>query len=320
MTTIDTKKPIKVLVIAGPTAVGKSAFALHAAREFDGEIISCDSMQIYRGMDIGTAKPSEKELAACPHHLIDIADPAEGFSAAKYAKLAKEAIKDTAGRGKLPIVCGGTGLYLDGILYEMDYGAGPANENIRKTLEERAKTEGPLPLHEELKTLDPAAAEEIHPNNAKRIIRALERLKLGEDGLRPFSSERRPYTDIDPLLIGLERPRDELYDRINERVDAMMDAGLVKEVEALRSVGLDSENIAMQAIGYKELFACLDGKMSLSDAVEKIKTGSRHYAKRQFTWFRRYDKMKWLDISSFETETEAMRQMDGIVELWLRRP
>lgn len=320
MTTIDSVKPIKTLLIAGPTAVGKSTFALHVAREFDGEIISCDSMQIYRGMDIGTAKPTKEELAICPHHLIDIADPAERFSAAKYAKLARKAIKDVAGRGKLPIVCGGTGLYLDGILYEMAYGAGPCDDNIRKILEERAEKEGPLPLHDELKNLDPAAAEDIHPNNVKRIIRALERLKLGEDGLRPFSSERMPYPDIEPLLIGLERPREELYERINERVDIMMDAGLLKEVEALRSEGSSSENIAMQAIGYKELLAYLDGEMSLSDAVDKIKTGSRHYAKRQFTWFRRYDRMKWLDISSFETETDAMRQMDGIIELWLRRP
>lgn len=312
-----TGKKMKTLVIAGPTAVGKTAFALHAAGRFDGEIISCDSMQIYRGLDIGTAKPSKYELASCPHHMIDIIDPSEDFSAARYADMARDAIKDVSERGKLPIVCGGTGLYLDGILYDMDYGQGPVDEKLRRSLEERLEKEGPLPLHEELKSLDPAAAQEIHPNNAKRLVRALERIHLGEGQVTPFKERRKENPDLDPLLIGLSRDREELYDRINARVDIMMEEGLLHEVKGLVDSGLDLENISMLGIGYKELLEHIRSGIDLDEAVDNIKKASRHYAKRQFTWFRRYDRMNWVDLSAFGSEDEAIDEMDAMIEEWL---
>ena len=311
----DTK--IKTVAITGPTADGKSAFALHAAKRFDGEIISCDSMQIYRCLDIGTAKPTVKELATCPHHLIDIVDPSDDFSAARYAAMAREAIEEVSMRGKLPVICGGTGLYLEGILYDMDYGPGPADDDIRTELESRLQKEGSLPLHRELQTLDPAAAEDIHPNNAKRIIRALERIRLGEGGITSYRSSRRDNPVIEPLLIGLEMDRAALYERINTRVDRMMDQGLLDEVSGLVKSGLSTENISMLGIGYKELIDHINGERSFEDAVEKIKTGTRHYAKRQFTWFRRYDRMNWIDISAYDSEEEAMQTMDTMIEDWL---
>ena len=309
---------IKTLVIAGPTAVGKTEFALHAASAFDGEIISCDSMQIYHGMDIGTAKPSSEEMALCPHHMIDIADPSKPFSAAMFAEMARSAISDISSRGKLPVICGGTGLYLDGVLYDMDYGNNPENIEIRRFYTEMAEKDGPLALHEELRKKDPAAAEEIHPNNIKRIIRALERISLGEENLQPFSSRRTENSEIDPLIIGLSRPREELYDRINRRVDIMMEMGLEDEVKGLVDSGLSLENISMQAIGYKEILECLNGESTMEEAVDRIKKNSRHYAKRQFTWFKRYDKMEWVDISAFGSEKEAMDEMDRMIEIWLK--
>lgn len=308
---------IKILVIAGPTAVGKTAFAIHAASAFNGEIISCDSMQIYRGMDIGTAKPSKEELERTPHHLIDIADPSDEFSAARFSDMAQMAIEDVSNRGRLPIICGGTGLYLDGILYEMDYGNSPSDPDIRRELEEIYEKSGPLPLHEELKKRDPVAAEAIHPNNVKRMIRALERLRLGEKSLKPFSSERIRKEGLDPLLIGLTRPREELYERIDLRVDKMMEEGLEEEVKRLSESGLTLENTSMLGIGYKEIYQYLQGGSTIDEAVKKIKTGTRHYAKRQFTWFRRYDTMKWIDISRYGTEEKAIEAMDEMISTWL---
>jgi len=307
----------KILVIAGPTAVGKTAFACHAADEFDGEIISCDSMQIYRGLDIGTAKPSREELALHPHHLIDIIDPDEEFSAARYVELARARINEVAERGKLPIICGGTGLYLDGIIYEMDYGAGPEDEIFRRTMETVAETEGPTALHKRLKDRDPLAAEDIHPNNTKRIIRALERIHLGEESLKAFSRKKKDNPSVEPLLIGLERPRKDLYDRINQRVDQMIDGGLIGEVEQLLHGGIGPHKPSMQAIGYKEIVDYFDGRLDYDASIDRIKTGSRHYAKRQFTWFRRYDKMKWLDISEYDSDEKAMEAMDQLISEWL---
>ena len=235
-----------------------------------------------------------------------------------YADMARNAISEISSRDKLPIVCGGTGLYLDGILYDMDYGINPENVEIRRFYTEMAEKDGPLALHEELKKKDPAAAEEIHPNNIKRIIRALERISLGEENLQPFSSRRTDNSQIDPLIIGLSRPREELYDRINRRVDKMMELGLEDEVKGLVDSGLSLENMSMQAIGYKEILEYFSGECTMDEAVDRIKKNSRHYAKRQFTWFRRYDRMEWVDISAFGSEKEAMDEMDRMIERWLK--
>ncbi len=299
----------RVLVIAGPTAVGKTGFAIRAARHFGGEIVSCDSMQVYRFMDIGSAKPTREEREAVPHHLIDFVDPGEEFSAAKYADLARSSIGEIAGRGKLPIVCGGTGLYLNGILYEMDFGEGPKDPELRRRLEARAEAGGGLPLHEELSRRDPEAAARIHPNNVKKVIRALERLELGEGGLRDFHDIAVPNPALDPVLIGLSRERAELYARIDERVDRMIGAGLAAEVQGLLDRGLSEENISMLGIGYKEMLPFLRGETTLEEAAERIKRNTRRFAKRQFTWFRRYDTMRWLNISDYPSEEEAGREL-----------
>ena len=295
----------RILVIAGPTASGKSALAMKLAESLEGEIISCDSMQVYRGMDIGSAKPTAEEQARNPHHLIDVADPKEEFSAAKYAGMAREAIGDIAGRGKLPVVCGGTGLYLNGILYEMDFGDGPKDSRLRGTLERRAEEEGGEALHRELAQRDPDAAARIHPNNVKKIIRALERLELGEERVQEFQDIRKENPDIDPVLIGLTMDRSVLYGRIDRRVDVMMERGLLEEVRRLTASGLTAEDISMQGIGYKELIAFLSGETALDEAVDQIKKNTRHYAKRQLTWFRRYPDMTWFDLTGVESTEEA---------------
>lgn len=305
----------RILVIAGPTASGKSALAVNLAEKLGGEIISCDSMQIYRGMDIGSAKPTKEEQARVPHHMIDVADPKEAFSAAKYARMARKAIREISGRGKLPVVCGGTGLYLNGILYEMDFGDGPEDPDLRRRLERRAEEEGGEALHRELAALDPAAAARIHPNNVKKIIRALERLQLGEERVQEFQDIRRENPEIDPVLIGLTMDRKKLYGRIERRVEDMMARGLMEEVRRLAAQGLTAEDISMQGIGYKELIAFLSGENTLEEAVAQIKKNTRHYAKRQLTWFRRYRGMVWFDL----TDDDAEQTITGDVLQWLKK-
>ncbi|MBQ9016434.1 MAG: tRNA (adenosine(37)-N6)-dimethylallyltransferase MiaA [Firmicutes bacterium] len=305
-------QPIKIVVIAGPTAVGKTAFAIGTARRFGGEIVSCDSMQLYKYMDIGSAKPTEEERALAAHHLIDCIDPLApkgDFSAAKYAVLAEKAIRDIHARDRLPIVSGGTGLYLNAILYEMDFGERQPDLQLRSRLSRIAETEGPQPLHEMLREKDPKAAERIHPNNVKKVIRALERLEGGEETLREFHAVRKKNPLYDPVLIGLTRDRSELYERINARVQKMIEEGLVEEVRRLQKMGLSTEYISMLGIGYKEILAFLAGETTLAEATELIQKNTRHFAKRQLTWFRRYDKMFWLDISEYGDDHSAMEEL-----------
>ena len=304
--------PIRILVIAGPTAVGKTAFAIEAAKRYGGEIVSCDSMQLYRGMDIGSAKPTADERAQAPHHLIDCVDPAgiDGpFSAARYAQLAQEAILDIAGRGKLPVIAGGTGLYLNAILYEMDFGAAPEDPEVRRAFEEIAEKEGSEEVHRMLRERDPAAAERIHPNNTKKIIRALERLELGESSVRSFAEIQKKNPLYDPLLVGLTRDRQELYDRINRRVDLMLEEGLDREVRSLTDQGLSEEHISMLGIGYKEMLPYLRGEISREEAADLIKKNTRHLAKRQLTWFRRYDTIFWLNISDYDSDEASLEAL-----------
>ena len=302
---------IRILVIAGPTAAGKTAFAIEAARKFNGEIVSCDSMQLYRGMDIGSAKPTPEERAQVPHHLIDCIDPAASdgeFSVARYAEMAKDIIADIAARGKLPVIAGGTGLYLNALLYEMDFADAPKDQTLRSRLEEIAGREGSAALHQMLMDQDPAAAERIHPNNTKKLIRALERLAQGEKDVQPFDACRRENPIYDPLLVCLTRDRQELYDRINARVLQMMDAGLVEEVRGLAQQGLSEEYISMLGIGYKEIFRYLRGEDDLETTIDTIQKNTRHLAKRQLTWFRRYDKMFWFNISDYADDREAVKE------------
>ena len=307
--------PIRLLVIAGPTAAGKTAFALEAAKRYDGEIVSCDSMQIYRFMDIGSAKPTISERREVPHHLVDCIDPGQPFSAAMYRELASAAIEDIHSRGKLPVICGGTGLYLNALLYDMDFGVSPENPALREKLEKLADEEGPQALHELLQRQDPRAAQRIHPNNVKKVIRALERLEGGEDDLREFADVRRENPRYAPVLIGLTRDRAELYDRIDRRVLQMVEQGLVDEVRRLQEMGLSENNISMLGIGYKELLPFLRGECTLDEATKTIQKNTRHLAKRQLTWFRRYATIHWVNISEHENEEQALEAMFS----WLER-
>ncbi len=304
-----------IIAVAGPTAVGKTKFSILLAEAFDGEIISCDSMQLYRFMDIGSAKPTSEELARARHHLVDIIDPREEFSVARYQKMAKAAIQEVFARGKTPIISGGTGLYLNSLLYEMDFSSVPQDDSYRRELMEKAEKEGSCALHEMLADLDAEAAAAIHPNNTKKIVRALERLKEGEGKIRQFSDIKEETADYDVILLGLTRDRAELYDRINKRVELLMEAGLLDEVKGLMEMGLTQENISMKGIGYKELMDHLQGEYSLEEAIDKIQKNTRHYAKKQLTWFRRYDKINWFNISEFTDDDAAAEEMIA----WLRK-
>ena len=303
-----------VIAVAGPTAVGKTKFAIEVARRFDGEVVSCDSMQLYKFMNIGSAKPDAEELAQVKHHLVDIIDPRVPFSVAEYQQLAKAAIADVMSRGKVPVISGGTGLYLNSLIYDMDFSSNPGDLTYRKELEKIAEEEGTEAVHRMLQNEDPDAAALIHPNNTKRIIRALERLHDGEGNVRPFSGILKETDDYEMILVGLTRERQELYDRINARVDILINNGLVDEVKELMAMGLTSDDISMKGIGYKEIIAFLNNEYDFETAVDTVKKNTRHYAKKQLTWYRRYDRINWLNISEFNNDEEAIEELISWLE------
>ena len=284
------------------------------ARRFDGEVVSCDSMQLYKFMNIGSAKPDAEELAQVKHHLVDIIDPRVPFSVAEYQQLAKAAIADVMSRGKVPVISGGTGLYLNSLIYDMDFSSNPGDLTYRKELEKIAEEEGTEAVHRMLQNEDPDAAALIHPNNTKRIIRALERLHDGEGNVRPFSGILKETDDYEMILVGLTRERQELYDRINARVDILINNGLVDEVKELMAMGLTSDDISMKGIGYKEIIAFLNNEYDLATAMDTVKKNTRHYAKKQLTWYRRYDKINWLNISEFNSDEEAIEELISWLE------
>lgn len=304
----------KIIAVAGPTASGKSALALELCKRLDGELISLDSMQIYRGLDIGTAKPTKAEQAEVRHHMIDICEPTENFSAAEFAERAHKVIADVQSRGKRAVLCGGTGLYLDTVLGRLDFGEIESDEKLRGELIAFAEKNGAKALHERLRGIDPQAAEKIHPNNVRRVARAIEIYEL--TGKTKTEHDREAISDspYESLIIGLDYDdREVLYNRINRRVDAMIEAGLEGEVRSLVSRGLlSAESTAGQAIGYKEMLGYIAGDCSLGDAVEKIKLGTRRYAKRQLTWLRRNPSINWLypdrlcDFQSLVGEAEKI--------------
>ncbi len=287
----------EVLFVAGPTASGKTEYAIRLAERFDGEIVSADSMQIYRHMDIGSAKPSAEQLERIPHHLIGQIDPARPFSVAEYKILAQSCIEEIFKREKMPVVCGGTGLYVNALLCDMDFSAAPGSRSEREALTAKIGQGSPEKLHAYLKNLDPEAAAAIHPNNVKRVLRAIERLESGGEGrLASFQSLQRRTLAFTPVLIGLERPRQALYERIDRRVDQLMIQGLLGEVQRLLALGLTASDISMKGIGYKELIPAILGEEALDKAVEAVKLHTRRYAKRQMTWFRRYEDMRWFSL------------------------
>lgn len=296
----------KILIIAGPTASGKTEYAIEAARALDGEIVSADSMQLYKYMDIGSAKPTPGEQMRAVHHLIDEIDPREPFSVFEYRKRALEAIEDILSRGKVPVIAGGTGLYVNSLIYDMDFSERPDDNSLREELRAVAENEGPEALHQILKEKDPEAAERIHPNNVKKVIRAIEILSEGSDRVRTFEESFVKTTSYEVRLAGLMRDREELYDRINRRVDILVEEGLFDEVKSLKSMGLTADDISMKGIGYKEVLGYLDGEYDFDEAVRLIKRNTRHYAKRQMTWFRRYDEMKWFNLSEGRPKEEVV--------------
>lgn len=284
----------KVLAVVGPTASGKTALGVELAKAFDGEVVSCDSMQIYEGLDIATAKPTAEEMQGIPHHLISVIPRTQRFSVAEYAQLAHAAIADITARGKLPVLVGGTGLYADTVLNGMQFTAEAGDPRIRTRLTERLHTEGADALYTQLRTLDPEAAAQIHPNNTVRVLRALEVcLRTGDT----FTAYKRRNADhpapYDSLILGLDWDREVLYARIDRRVLQMLEAGLLEEVRAARDPLMQT---SAAAIGYKELFPYLDGTASLESCVEQIQRESRRYAKRQLTWFRRNAQIQWMKM------------------------
>lgn len=297
----------KLIAVVGPTASGKSALAIEIAKETGGEIISCDSMQVYRGMDIGTAKPTAAEMAEVRHHLIDVADPGEPFSCADYKILAEKAISDITSRGKIPVFCGGTGLYLDSVISIPAFSP-EIPDGIREELMRRSPDE----LWAELCRIDPESAEKTHRNNVKRVIRALEiYCGTGKTKSEWDRLSRETVPPYDTLFIGLDfLDREKLYRRIEKRIEIMLESGLTDEVSRL---DLPRGCNAAQAIGYKELYLYLDGKAEYGDAVALLEKNTRNYAKRQLTWFRRNKSIKWFYPDSPESENnlrEIMREID----------
>ncbi|WP_286927021.1 MULTISPECIES: tRNA (adenosine(37)-N6)-dimethylallyltransferase MiaA [Lysinibacillus] len=295
----DKIKQAEVVAIVGPTASGKTALSIKLAKKYNGEIINGDSMQVYRGLDIGTAKITEEEMEGVPHHLLSFKEPTEAFSVADYQRLVRTKIAEIRAREKLPIIVGGSGLYVQAVLYDFQFTEEQVDEVARKAYYEELEKLGPEAMHEKLKKLDPQTAESIHPNNTRRVIRALEMIELSGVSKASEAQNRGEIPLYNHVVLGLGQnmSREELYDRINHRVDVMMDNGLLEEVK-----GLWQQNIrgvqSIQAIGYKELYDYLDGKCSLDEALESLKQNSRRYAKRQLTYFR--NKMDIYFISNGE--------------------
>ena len=298
----------EIIVICGPTAVGKTEYAIDTALLMNGEIVSCDSMQLYKYMDIGSAKPTVEEQARVRHYLVDQIDPAEAFSAAKYQTLAKAAIEEIFAKGKTPVIAGGTGLYLNALLYDMDFSAPPRNDAYRDQLYKEAEEFGPAYLHQKLLRIDSNAAARIHPNNIKKVVRALEAAEEGAK-VKDFSKDLTPTQDYSAVLVGLTRNRGELYDRINRRVDILIEKGLLEEVRNLLAKGLTEADISMKGIGYKEIIAYYHGQYSLEEAIDLVKKNTRHYAKRQLTWFKRYKDMKWFNISEYDSDADCLKEI-----------
>ncbi len=295
----------KLIIVAGPTASGKSAAAVELAKRLNGAVISADSMQVYRGMDIGSAKITEEEMQSVPHYLIDCADPSESWNVVRFQTMAKEALQDIYSRDRLPILAGGTGFYIQALLYDIDFTEMDEDNDYRRQLEEKARAEGPEKLWEALKQVDPEAADAIHPHNVKRLIRALEfaRQSGGEKISEHNKSQRSRPAAYDAVFFVLTMDRAMLYDRIDSRVDAMMEQGLLEETMRLQESGLAPEDVSMQGLGYKELYAYLDGRIpSLEEAVTLIKRNTRHFAKRQLTWFKREKNVVWVDRDAFKDE------------------
>lgn len=295
---------IPLISVTGPTASGKTRLGVTLAKHFDGEVVSADSMQIYQSMDIATAKPTAEEMCGIPHHLIGFLPPDQTFSVAQFTELAKAKIEDIHARGKLPVIVGGTGLYVNSLLNNISFAENDSDEKLRAELREKAETQGVMSLIEELREFDPESAERIEPNNIKRVIRAIEVYR--STGITMTEQNRRSRlieTPYRAVKIGLKaQDRQYLYDRINRRVDIMVEQGLIEEAEKVLAGGCGQT--AKKAIGYKELIPYFNGETTLENALEELKKQSRRYAKRQLTWFLRDEEIHWFDIDTFDSVNE----------------
>jgi tRNA dimethylallyltransferase len=300
----------KLIILAGPTASGKTSVSIDLAKRLGGEIISADSMQVYKYMDVGTAKISVEEMQGVKHHLIDVLDPKEDFNIVKFQNMVKCSIEEIVKNGHIPILVGGTGFYIQSVIYDIDFNNEDDNSSVRKKLEEEYDTFGADFMHEKLKKIDIVSAQTIHKNNKKRIIRAIEYFLINNEPISSHNEvQREKKSPYDYRFFVLNPPRDILYERINKRVDIMVENGLVDEVKKLREMGLSTANISMQGIGYKEIIEYLDGEVSLETAIENIKQNTRHMAKRQVTWFKREKDVIYVDPFSFESNDKIVDYM-----------
>lgn len=286
----------KVISIVGPTAVGKTKLSIEVAKKYNGEIISGDSMQVYRGMDIGTAKIKPEEMQHIPHHMIDIKNPDEDFSVADFQYYVQKYIKEITSRGRVPIIVGGSGLYIQSVLNDYHFSEEKRDEELTNKLEEEMKQNGIEPLYQRLIEIDPVQAEKIHPNNYRRVIRALEVFEKTGLTMTEYQQQQSGDSPYNSILIGLEMERELLYDRINKRIDKMIQEGLLYEVKTLLDNGYENYQ-SMKAIGYKELIPYLKGDSSLEESIELLKRNSRRYAKRQYTWFKNKMDVNWYTIT-----------------------
>lgn len=308
---------IPVIAVVGPTASGKSDLAVKICRRFNGEAVSADSMQIYMGMDIATAKPTEKEKNGVPHHMMDFLEPSEPYSVALYQRDAIECIRNIVVRGKLPVVVGGTGLYIDTLLNNVKLSEDSFDEEVRRELFEKAEREGAEKLLDEVREIDPEYAAKLHPSNVKRIVRALEVYKTTGKTMTKQAELSKRESPYNTCFIGLDSAdRQFLYDRINHRVDIMLERGL--ESEAREYLAMSGGQTSAQAIGYKELKPYFDGQMTMDEAVENLKQATRRYAKRQLTWFRRNDCINWIYIDKYQNKEDIEKITFRIIEDFLK--
>ena len=299
------KKPM--IILTGPTAVGKTDLSIQLAKAMNGEIISADSMQVYRHMDIGSAKVTPEEMDGVPHHLIDVLEPEEEFNVVVFQKLAKEALTGIYERGHIPIIVGGTGFYIQALLYDIDFTENDGDTTIRRELEKLAQTQGASCLHQMLQEIDPESAAAIHQNNVKRVIRAIEFYRqTGKKISLHNEQEREKQSPYQFLYYVLDTDRKTLYERIDRRVDLMMEHGLVDEVKHLADMGCTRDMVSMQGLGYKEILDYLSEEISLEEAVYILKRDTRHFAKRQITWFKRERDVRWLELEQFQNDRKKV--------------
>ncbi len=309
------QKKLPLVILTGPTAVGKTSLSVELAKRIGAEIISADSMQVYRGMDIGSAKVTAEEMQGIPHHLIGEFDPAEEFHVVRFQEYAKRYIREIRGRGRIPLLVGGTGFYIQAVLYDIDFTENGEDTSYRASLQRLAQLEGADRLHEMLRSVDPASADAIHANNVKRVIRALEFYhETGTKISEHNEAERQKESPYNFAYFVLNDTRERLYQRIDLRVDQMMEQGLPDEVRALKEAGCTREMVSMQGLGYKEMLGYLDGEYPLDEAVRILKRDTRHFAKRQLTWFRRERDVIWVDKDKFGYDSGRMLDyMEGIL-------